>query len=271
MSPPNNSLSIGLIGFGAIGQTVYAGIQSGSGGRANVSSILVQTPKKHTPNTLITSSFTEFLNTKPDLVVEAAGQPALKEYGVDVVNAGISLLVTSMGAFTDDTFWQQMVRAADQPGNGRLLLAAGALPALDWMSGIPPEKITKLTISQTKPVKSWVNTPARDLADLTSLTEVTCFFDGTARQAASTFPKSSNITAMLALATIGLDNTRVNLYANPLNDQMLSVVELESSLGSIRVERKGVPSELNPSTSADVPYAVLKAIRNYSSAVVFGV
>jgi aspartate dehydrogenase len=41
--------------------------------------------------------------------------------------------------------------------------------------------------------------------------------------------------------------------------------------GSLRVEWEGVPSESNPSTSADVPLSVIKAIRNLTSPVCLGV
>jgi predicted dinucleotide-utilizing enzyme len=52
---------------------------------------------------------------------------------------------------------------------------------------------------------------------------------------------------------------------------MHTLVEFESGAGSLRVEWQGVPSEANPSTSADVPLSVIKAIRNLSAPVCLGV
>jgi aspartate dehydrogenase len=128
-----------------------------------------------------------------------------------------------------------------------------------------------VAITQTKPVTSWAGTPAEEMVDLGGVTGPACFFSGSARQAASRFPKSSNITAMLALSTVGLDETQVRLVADPTRRSMHTLVEFESGAGSLRVEWQGVPSEANPSTSADVPLSVIKAIRNLSAPVCLGV
>ena len=144
------------------------------------------------------------------------------------------------------------------------------MPAVDWMSSVSISDVDYLSIIQSKPVRSWKGTPADDLIDLNSIKEKQCFFEGSARNAASIFKKSSNITAMLALATIGLDETQVKLVADPNSDQMHTIIEISSSVGSLKLDWYGVPSKLNPSTSADVPLAVVKSLRNLSSIVYYG-
>jgi len=126
-------------------------------------------------------------------------------------------------------------------------------------------------ITQTKPVSSWQGTPAEALVDLTSLSHPACFFTGTAREAAHTFAKSSNITAMLALATVGMDATQVRLVADPGAGRMYTRIEFVGDAGEVTVEWRGTPSDANPSTSADVPLSVIKAIRNWAGDVVVGV
>jgi len=112
--------------------------------------------------------------------------------------------------------------------------------------------------------------PAAEMIDLGGVKEPACFFEGTAREAASRFPKSSNITAMLALATAGLDKTKVKLVADPTRMEMHTVIEFRSGVGNLRVEWNGVPSETNPKTSADVPFTVIKALRNLTGTVCYG-
>ena len=76
---------------------------------------------------------------------------------------------------------------------------------------------------------------------------------------------------MLALSTIGLDETRVKLVADPNGDAMHTEIQFSSSVGSMKLDWYGVPSKLNASTSADVPFAVVKALRNLSSTVFYGI
>ena len=108
------------------------------------------------------------------------------------------------------------------------------------------------------------------MIDLECLEEATCFFEGTAREAASRFPKSSNIAAMLALSTSGLDNTTVRLVADPQSSGMQTLVAFDGPAGKLRIEWRGIPSEKNPSTSADVPLTVVKTIRNLTASVCYG-
>jgi aspartate dehydrogenase len=108
-------------------------------------------------------------------------------------------------------------------------------------------------------------------ARVTLTVEPTCFFEGSARAAASHFQKSTNITAMLALCTAGLDNTRVRLVADPAAEHMRTSLEFRSDAGKLRLEWQSRPSHVNPSTSVDVPLTIVKALRNLASPVHYGI
>ena len=77
-----------------------------------------------------------FLAARLDVVVEAAGQPAVRALGERCLRAGADLVVTSTGAFTDDALLQALRAAAGAQGSGRLHLASGAMPGLDWMQSV---------------------------------------------------------------------------------------------------------------------------------------
>ena len=139
------------------------------------------------------------------------------------------------------------------------------------MSAASFSKVNHISIIQTKPVESWTNTAAEKFIDLCEIKTPTCFFEGTAREAANIFPKSSNITAMLALATIGMDNIKVKLIADPINPIMNTSIHFDSAVGELEINLKGVPSIENPSTSAEVPLSMIKTIRNISSTISYGV
>ena len=268
---------VGLIGYGAIGRAVADAIWTGKVGRATLSAVLVRDRARYHPvvapaerrGTFLTDDPERFFAAGFDLLVEAAGQGAVRAYAEPALQAGHDLLVVSIGAFTDDALYARLTELA-RNGDGRLLLAGGALPAVDWMQAAALAPVARVLIAQTKPVASWRGTPAEEMVDLDELAGSTCFFTGTAREAAHTFPKSSNITAMLALATVGLDRTEVRLIAEPHGDRMHTRIEFVGDAGSVTVEWQGTPSATNPSTSADVPLTVIKAIRDWTGDLVFG-
>lgn len=267
----HQALKIGIIGFGAIGQGIIREIERGNAGQVQVLSVLCRTVSKYKDINLgatLTEDTETFFNKQYDVIIEAAGQDALKEYAPRCLQIS-NLLITSMGAFTEDSFFEELIKIAKK-NQKRIYLSSGALPAVDWMSSVSISDVNYLSIIQSKPVRSWKGTPADDLIDLNSIKEKQCFFEGSARNAASIFKKSSNITAMLALSTIGLDETQVKLVADPNSDQMHTMVEFSSSAGSLKLDWYGAPSKLNPSTSADVPLAVVKFLRNLSSIVHYG-
>lgn len=272
------TLKVGIIGLGAIGREVANRIASGGVGDAQLVSLLCRDKQKNIQlcadqsdhfKSLITDDSEVFFAAQPDIVIEAAGQPTLKHYGEIVLAKGIDLLVSSIGLFTDDQVLAEFIATAEQSG-AKILLSTGALPAVDWMSAASLSEVKHISITQTKPVKSWKNTPAEDFVDLNTLQEPTCFFEGTARESANLFPKSSNISAMLALATIGLDQTKVKLVADPTSQIMNTYIDFNSTVGKLQVNWQGVPSIANPSTSADVPLAIVKCIRNLSSPINYG-
>jgi len=269
---------VGLIGYGAIGWPVAGAITQGQAGNARLAAVLVRDVNKHwgdmpfstsPPPVTFTADAGAFFDCDFDLLVEAAGHEAVRRYARRGLEKGADVLIVSVGALADDELYHELRDLAAEMGR-RLLLASGALPAVDWMSAAALAGGCTVAITQTKPVASWVGTPAEEMVDLGSVTGPTCFFSGSARQAASRFPKSSNITAMLALSTVGLDETQVRLVADPTRRSMHTLVEFESGAGSLRLEWQGVPSEANPSTSADVPLSVIKAIRNLSAPVCLG-
>ena len=259
---------IGLIGYGAIGQVVADAINHGRAGNTRLVAVLCRDPAKRAGG-IFTADRDAFLGAGPEIVVEAAGQEALRALAAPVLAAGRTLLVTSIGAFTDDAFLAATIEQAERAG-GRLLLASGALPALDWMSSAALAGECTAAITQAKPVASWRGTPAEALADLDRLERATCFFEGSARESGRRFPKSSNLTAMLALATAGLDRTQVRLVADPTSAEMHTRIEFASAVGRLAVDWWGVPSALNPRTSADVPLNVVKALASLTASVAYG-
>ena len=199
--------------------------------------------------------------------MEVAGQPWIRDHGKTVLAQGRDLLVTSVGVFTDDQLLEDLTSTA-RGSNSRLLLPAGAMPGLDWMSSAALDEVEEITLEQRKRPEGWRGTPAEKHLDLTTLTEEATVFQGPAREAASEFPKNANIAAALALGTVGLDKLQVRLVADPTVPGPTNRVTLKGRCGELSLEVRGKP--LSQRTSRIVPFSVLKALKNLSSPLSIG-
>src|SRR5258708_37564797 len=69
------------------------------------------------------------LKLKPDVVVEAASQQAVRDWGETILKKGIDLMVIATGAYSDPKLWKKHGAAAGKSG-ARLRLPSGAIAGL---------------------------------------------------------------------------------------------------------------------------------------------
>lgn len=276
-------LTIGLLGYGAINSKVAEMIADGTVGPAELTSILVQRerskekikrllPKECHSAVIVTTSAEDFFSSNANwsLCVEAAGQPAVREHAKRCLAMGRNFMMTSIGSLTDDALYGDL-RATAEANGSRLILCTGSLPAVDWLGAATLDGCTEIKVTQTKPPKAWLGTKAHEEnPDLLNITEPFTIFEGSARNAASAFPKNANVAAMLALATVGLDKTQASLIADPNATGNLVDISFVGPAGKIDLQVKAAPSKSNPRTSAIVALSVAKAIKKLCSPVVIG-
>lgn len=103
----SKNLQVGLLGHGAIGSAVAAGLEAGKVEKAELAAVL--DPWAPHPS-LGVDSLPELLDAS-DVVVEAAGHDALREHGCEVRSAGMDLLVVSVGALADEELYKDLLAA----------------------------------------------------------------------------------------------------------------------------------------------------------------
>jgi aspartate dehydrogenase len=260
---------VAMIGFGTIGKAVAHGLTSPDG--PQLAGVLVrdraveETRQALPGHVEVTSDLSRLLALAPDLVVECAGQEAVRTYARSVLANGTSLMAISTGALAAPGFPESLTDAAS--GNAQLIVPAGAIAGLDGLGALKAAGLREVTYTSTKPPLAWRGTPAEDLVRLDTIQEPVAFFEGSARRAALEYPKNANLAATVALAGLDFDRTRVRLIADPKAAGNSARIDADSEVGTMTV-LMAAHATTNPKTSASVAYSILHAIRTRSARLV---
>jgi aspartate dehydrogenase len=95
-------------------------------------------------------------------------------------------------------------------------------------------------------------------------------FDGSAREGVPLFPANVNIAAVLAMAGIGFDRTRLKVVADPALRHNTHYIEIRGRTGNISIKLENVPAPENPKTAWLACYSALAALKAAKSAVRYG-
>ena len=245
-------MKIALIGFGAIAQ--YAKPRVERSGHEIGAIIVTQDFLRRTRTDAhdgieFVTSF-DHISETIDLFVDCAGHSGLKEHGPEILGAGHALLSISIGAFADPDLKDMLEKAAID-GDGKIILASGAVGGLDALRAARVGDLTSVRYIGRKPPEGWAGSPAEEVLDLRNMgKDAQTHFKGSAREAALSYPKNANVAAAVALSSIGFDDTDVELIADPEVSENIHVIQAEGDFGSFEFRISGKPLADNPRTSA---------------------
>ncbi len=256
---------IGLLGCGSIGSSLANSIVTKSINGASLLVLFDQDIEKarelstQLGNIPFTDSFHDFIGTKDlSMVVEAASQQAIFDYGNLIVASGKNLLMMSTGALLSENLFADLNRASQTTGVS-IYAPSGAVGGIDAIKAAK-DGLQSVTLTTRKPPRSLSDTSGIDLENIDRPTTV---FDGNAVEAVKRFPFNINVAATISLAGLGPENTRVIVIADPNANGNIHEIEVIGESGRMKFTMENVPHPKNHMTSY---LAVLSAIETLKRA-----
>jgi aspartate dehydrogenase len=263
------SKKVALIGCGTIGREIAIAIDSGKVNNATIVTLvdsverLAQTLRSNLQNSNPSTftDFSKFIDSSSfkdiDIIVEAASQDAVNSFGKKIVGAGKSLMIMSVGALGDPFFLSEMLDIAYQ-NSINIYVPTGAIAGIDAIRSVK-HLLDSVVLTTTKNPIALAGAPFFNLTKINvhEITEKTVIYDGIAADAVKKFPANINVAAILSLAGIGIERTKVKIIADPYTDINQHEITATGKFGEMTIIVRNKPSPNNPKTSF---LAVLSAI-----------
>jgi aspartate dehydrogenase len=266
------SLTIGLAGLGAIGMPLARRLGAGIPG---LKLVAVAVRDKAAAAARLGAEGIDVplvslaeLSRGAEVVVEALPAAHFRAVAEPTIAARRIFMPLSVGALLDNL---DLVERAKAMGT-RIIVPTGALLGLDAVRAAAEGEITSARMITRKPPAGLEGAPylverGISLANLTAPIRV---FEGTAREGARGFPANVNVAAALALAGIGPDRTRLEIWADPTIDRNTHSIEIEADSVRLRMTIENVPSAENPRTGRITPLSVIACLKGLVSPLRIG-
>lgn len=251
----NKRMRVGIVGCGAIGgslaefvvktfsrEAALAGLFDTQPVKAQALARKLRVPAKVVCPTL------ESLISRSDIVIEAASAKVSAGIVRKALAAGKDIMVMSVGGLIKE--YNALSRLAAKH-NARLIIPSGAICGIDGLKAMALSGIKSVTLTTTKNPRGFLGNAylSGRRIDPAKIKKDTVLFDGSASQAIRYFPQNINVAAVLSLAGIGPQKTRVRLIASPKTNKNIHEIRIDSVAGRIVTRTENVVHPGNPKTS----------------------
>ena len=171
----------------------------------------------------------------------------------------------------NDVLRAKLEAAANKSG-ALLYVPSGGIAGLDALKAACIAGVDEVTIAITKPPVAWNGIAYVEKLgiNLAGLSEACVLFEGSAREGVPHFPANVNIAAVLSMAGIGFDRTRLKVVADPALQYNTHFIDIRGKTGNISIKLENVPAPENPKTAWLACYSALAALKLAKSPVRYG-
>jgi aspartate dehydrogenase len=260
----DKALGVGIAGFGSIGRLVGQRLDAGIDHLrlTAVSARDLAKAKAHVSGYRNPVAVVPLAKVAEDaeVVVECASPEAFLDAMGPALDRGRTIVTVSAAALIEHP--SVLVRAGET--GSRIILASGSVLGLDGLRAAVQGKVDAVVMRTRKPPlslarSSWLREQG---VDVTKITQATRIFEGSAREAARAFPDKFNLAAAVALAGIGPDRTRIEIWLDPALDRNVHTITVEADSTRFEMEMQNVPNPGHEGTGPLVGYSVIAVLQD---------
>ncbi len=265
-------LTVGIGGFGVIGEAVARALDAGMDGLKLVAvsardraAAAGRMAGMTSPPPVVTL---QELSSLADIVIECAPANVFLEVAEPAIEAGRIFIPLSCGVLLAHPELEALAKKND----GRIIVPTGALVGLDAVRGASEGVIYSVQMVTRKPPKGLEGAPYLIENDIRidNLDSPLLVFKGNARAAAKGFPANVNVAAALSLAGIGPDKTMIEIWADPTVERNTHNIKVDSDATRFEMTIEGIPSPQHPATGLLTPLSVIATLRGLVSPMKVG-
>jgi aspartate dehydrogenase len=266
-------IPVGIIGLGSMGGFTARKILNGQVPGIRLAAVADIKPpgpvlqrELQSRSVPLVKSFQDLADFPIQLVIECANQKVVQECAGFFISRGIDLLIMSIGALVQGSFWADLADQAEKKGV-RIYIPSGAVGAIDALQAAKLGGLDEVSLTTRKPPRSLGKI---DGVNLEELTEPRVLFEGPAIEAVAKFPQNVNVAATISLAGMGPIQTLVRVVADPTIDQNIHEIRARGAFGSLEMRLANRPSPDNPKTSLLACLSVVSLLRRIQGTVQIG-
>ena len=256
-------MKIGIVGCGAIGTSLAKAIIADFSGEAGLVALYdiekarsEDLTRRLSKKSVLSVGGLKSLIMRSELVIECAS--SLYSWGIarDTLLKGRDIMIMSVGGVIGQL---ADLKKLAKRYNARVYIPSGAICGIDALKAARVAGIKSVTLTTRKHPLSFkgVKYIQQRRIDLDKIREEAVLFSGTARAAVKYFPQNINVAAVLSMAGIGQERTRVKIIADKSVKRNMHEVRIESRAGDVVTRTQNVLHPDNPKTSY---LAVLSAV-----------
>lgn len=203
------------------------------------------------------------------VIVECATYDGFRDVVEPAVRAGAHVVCVSVGALGVNL---DLIDLAAEHG-ATIQIASGALPGLDSLraareGGLKTVTLVSHILPDSLAREAFVIEQGVDLA--AAMRGPVPVFAGPARAAAKHFPRHFNVAVALSLAGLGLDRTRVEIFADGTVPGTRHTVRVVADVVELEMTSQNFPSPANKRTSRLVAPSIVAALREIDAPLRIG-